>query len=371
MKKYASVVLDTSIDKTLDYLIPEELLLSAKPGVRVEVPVRGSKRTGTILSLKDESEVSHVQPIMKVISEEVISLELFELALFLSKYYVSSLQKILRTMIPTSIREEIKPKTLVYLTLAKTKKEVLSIVQELQTKNPSQSRVLEHFLKAKNGIFLIELLKLPSITKSPIDTLLKKKILKAQKVLSDQSTLLLEEEFFPTKPKKLTLEQDLAFKKISHTIEENKFDVHLLYGVTGSGKTEIYLQAIQKALDLDRSSIMLVPEIALTSQTIERFRARFKEKIAVLHHRRSQGERFDAWQSIKSGEARIVIGARSAIFSPVKNLGLIIVDEEHDSSYKQSEEAPAIMQETLPYLEENSPNVRSFSVAQLPLLRAS
>ena len=118
------------------------------------------------------------------------------------------------------------------------------------------------------------------------------------------------------------------------------FETHLLFGVTGSGKTEVYLQAIDKALKADKGTIMLVPEISLTAQTIERFRSRFKEKIAILHHRLSQGERNDEWHHIRRGKAKIVIGARSAIFSPVVNLGLIIVDEEHEQSYKQNDLSP-------------------------------
>ena len=113
-----------------------------------------------------------------------------------------------------------------------------------------------------------------------------------------------------------------------------------MFGVTGSGKTEVYLQAIEAALQEEKGIIMLVPEIALTAQTIERFRSRFEGKIAVLHHRLSQGERHDEWHRILRGEAKIVIGARSALFCPVANLGLIIVDEEHESSYKQTDSAP-------------------------------
>ena len=113
-----------------------------------------------------------------------------------------------------------------------------------------------------------------------------------------------------------------------------------MHGVTGSGKTEIYLQAIEYARAKHLGVIFLVPEIALTSQTIERLKARFSEKLGILHHRLSDGERFDIWHSIQKGEIRIVVGARSAIFSPIKNLGLIIVDEEHENSYKQTEEEP-------------------------------
>jgi primosomal protein N' (replication factor Y) (superfamily II helicase) len=147
-----------------------------------------------------------------------------------------------------------------------------------------------------------------------------------------------ELEFFSTTPKLLTDEQAEALGRITKTLYAQQFAVHLLHGVTGSGKTEVYLQAIQVALDQGKSALMLVPEIALTTQTIERLRARFGVRLAILHHRRSLGERTAAWESLKKGEAKIAIGARSAILSPISNLGLIVIDEEHDASYKQSEE---------------------------------
>lgn len=150
--------------------------------------------------------------------------------------------------------------------------------------------------------------------------------------------LLDEDEFFSTQPKTLNPEQIESLKSINENLHASRFATHLLYGVTGSGKTEVYLQAIQETLSLGKSALLLVPEIALTAQTIERFRARFGIKLAILHHRRSLGERTAAWEGLKSGEIKIAIGARSAVFSPIRNLGLIIIDEEHDSSYKQSEE---------------------------------
>ena len=139
---------------------------------------------------------------------------------------------------------------------------------------------------------------------------------------------------------RLTEEQQEAYQKIEKSIDENKYEEFLLFGVTGSGKTEIYLQLIEKVLKQNKKAIMLVPEISLTPQMIERFIARFdKERIAVLHSKLSIGERYDEWNKIKENKADIIIGARSAIFAPVQNLGIIIIDEEHDSSYK-SEATP-------------------------------
>ncbi len=151
----------------------------------------------------------------------------------------------------------------------------------------------------------------------------------------------MQQEVFATKPKLLRAEQAEALQAINQSLEEGKFAPHLLFGVTGSGKTEIYLQAIDRALSQNKGVIFLVPEILLTSQTLERIRTRFSEKVVLLHHRLSDGERHESWRKIRDGSVRIVMGARSAIFSPMPNLGLIIVDEEHESAYKQQEEQPA------------------------------
>ncbi len=150
-----------------------------------------------------------------------------------------------------------------------------------------------------------------------------------------------DQEFFPTQPKILTPQQKECLDKIDQSLLSNTYAAHLIHGITGSGKTEIYLQAIARAMKQGKSALLLVPEIALTTQTIERFRSRFPQRIAVLHHRLGLGERTAAWNALDSGEVTLAIGARSAIFCPAKKLGLIIIDEEHDSSYKQSDEAPA------------------------------
>src|SRR5438552_1481733 len=151
------------------------------------------------------------------------------------------------------------------------------------------------------------------------------------------------EQFIPGPELLLNEEQTAAFATIVRAISSaEKAKPILLHGVTGSGKTEIYLQAIRETLSLNRTAIVLVPEISLTPQTVERFKSRFAESqddVAVLHSHLSEGERHDEWHKVHSGRARIVIGARSAVFAPLKNLGLIVVDEEHETSYKQ-EEAP-------------------------------
>ncbi len=337
---FATVILETNIDKSLDYSIPKNLLNQIKEGMLVEVPIKGKLKKGYILSLKDTSQVNNTLEITRIVSEEVISQDLFSLALWMSKYYCCSLSKILRCIIPTSIRKEINPKYQILITTNKTKNELLIILKNLLKKSPKQAKAVEFFLKSEKKIFLNKLLSSALVSKAPVDSLIRKKIFVAKKVFLDETDILNDFEYFQTKKKKLNDEQQKALEKITKSINEKKFETHLIYGITGSGKTEVYLQAIENALKLNKSAIMMVPEISLTTQTIERFRARFKEKIAVFHHKRSQGEKSLAWENILKGNIKIVIGARSSIFCPLKNLGLIIVDEEDDPSYKQTSEMP-------------------------------
>lgn len=336
---YVSVYLDQSLQKPLDYAVPHELEEMIQVGMRVEVPLRKQIVKATIASIKSQSEFSNVKSIIKILSPQgELSPNQWKLAEWMSQYYATPLQRILKCFIPPHVRKEVKQKTQIFLTLAKNHDETIRACEDLRLKNPEQALVLEILLGSPKGIFLAELLE-QNGSKSAVGTLVKKKWIISQSITPNED-LLVDEDFFPTFPKILNEEQKTALEKIHRAIETNIFSSHLIYGVTGSGKTEIYLQAIAKALELGKSAILLVPEIALTSQTIERFRARFSQKIAILHHKRSMGERTSAWDDLRSGKIQIAIGARSAIFCPIQNLGLIIIDEEHDSSYKQSDEAP-------------------------------
>lgn len=338
--KYASVLLDISIDKTLDYGIPSELVDHVRRGIRVEVPVRGHLNVGYVLEIKDKADFTPVKAIHQVTSEtEILTEDLFALALWMSKYYCTPLRQVLKSIIPASIRTNIKPKQQLFVMRAQTREILQEQCRNLRNKHSVQAEILDVMLQVKKGILLTELLEKTKASRSSVDSLAKKGYLTLDVVRIDRSPLT-NEQYFPTKPKALNEDQGAALQKITENLNQNLFAVHLLYGITGSGKTEVYLQAIDKALQMGKGSIMLVPEISLTVQTIERFRSRFEGHIAVLHHQLSHGERCDEWRRVHSGEAKIVIGARSAIFSPVVNLGLIIVDEEHEPSYKQSDEMP-------------------------------
>lgn len=338
--KYASVILDVYLDKMLEYGITEEQLHQAQIGAQVEVMLRGKPRTGYILALKDHSSFSPVLPIRRIMTEsDIIPPDLCELAFWMAKYYCCSFYQVIKVIMPASIRKNMQPKQQLFVMRGRTREELKKICEDIRNKHSAQAAVLDVMLKVKKGILLTELLENTKGTRSPVDTLAKKGHLIVDIVRIDRSPLI-KEEYFQTKPKNLNEDQTESLSKIKKSIELSTFETHLLYGVTGSGKTEVYLQAINKALEMNKGTIMLVPEISLTAQTIERFRSRFEGKIAILHHRLSQGERVDEWHRISQGEAKIVIGARSAVFSPIVNLGLIIVDEEHEQSYKQNEEAP-------------------------------
>lgn len=340
MTQYASVVLDQALDKLLDYSIPPEMADQAKSGMRVEVPVRNSLQKGYIVTVKDTAAFPNVRPIHKIISDvELVTPQLFELALWMAKYYCTPLRQVLKTLLPSSVRKDMQHKQQLYVMRKKTRDELKDYCEKIRNKYPARAEVLDIMLLVKKGILLTELLEESKCSRSSVDTLVKMGFLDIDIVRIDRSPLV-DEEYFKTKPKILNEEQRSTLEKITQSLKENSFETHLLFGVTGSGKTEVYLQAIEDALQQGKGTIMLVPEISLTMQTIERFRSRFDHKIAILHHRLSHGERFDEWHKIRRGESPIVIGARSAIFSPMQNLGLIIVDEEHEQSYKQSDEQP-------------------------------
>lgn len=336
--RFAAVVLDQNLKKPLDYAIPEELFGKIEIGMRVEVPLRNNAVKATVVSLKQHSSVPNPKSLLRLLRPDAaLSEPLWKLAEWMASYYAAPLQRVLKCFIPPSLRNEVKEKKEILLTVSLTKEKAAEQIAQLRAKHPIYATILEKLLEAPKGIKAAELMEELNISRSPIQTLIGRKWIARTEITSSN---IEEEEFFPSKPKTLNNEQKVCLDSIKATLDSNRFGAHLIQGVTGSGKTEVYLQAISATLALGKSAILLVPEIALTSQTIERFRARFQEKIAIWHHKRSLGERSAAWDLLKAGKTQIVIGARSAIFCPIQNVGLIIIDEEHDSSYKQSEEIP-------------------------------
>lgn len=336
----AEVVLDDALDTPLEYEIPAHLLEQIGVGHRVLVPVRNSHRQGTVIALKKSSTWNQLKAIIEpLLNAQAIPQDLFTLARWMSAYYATPLRKVLKTILPSSIRGKSQAKEQLFVKPNISKNDMVSLCETLRKKSPKQAAVLDVLLTSFQGILLSKLLEIAQGGANAVQALVKKKVLLSQSIQVDR-TLLAHAEYLPTRSKHLNPLQQEALDAIQKDLQTRLFKPRLLYGVTGSGKTEVYLQAIDSALQCGKGVIFLVPEIALTSQMIEKLKGRFQERIAILHYRLSLGERFDAWHEMRKGNIRIAVGARSAIFSPIQNVGLIIVDEEHEASYKQSEEAP-------------------------------
>ena len=331
----ASVLVDGPSELVFDYAIPAGL--PVRPGCRVRIPLRNRQATGTVLRIAPAPESDFTLRLLSglVEPEPLVTTGLLKLAGWIASYYGTPMEQVIRSIIPASIRGE--------KATAKTRK----AAELLKTPSPEDLQSLAR--KASRQHHLLSLL-MGTGKAIPVSDLGGSSISGALKGLEDKGWIRLTtlevrrdpdagETFAPTQPLALNEGQAkaLTILKQTHDQEKDRKPI-LLHGITGSGKTEVYLQAAQMILEDGKNVIVLVPEIALAPQTVQRFKARFSEmveQVAVLHSNLSQGERFDEWQRIRSGKARIIIGARSAIFAPVQNLGLIIVDEEHETAYKQ------------------------------------
>ncbi len=343
----AEIIINSNVrnlNKTFDYKIPQELLEKIKIGSRVLVPFGNSKtlEEGFIIGIKKDS-LFKVKEIVQVEDEHYIDEKRITLAKWIARRYFCNISDAIKLFLPPGkitkkIENRIKEKNIQCVFLNKSSEEIEEAIENKQIKSEKQIRIL-NFLLENEGVTTSDLEIYADASRAIIKTLEKNGFVEIIEKVIDRNPIL-EKEVAKTENLVLTDEQNEAYKRIEETIDEKIYASFLLMGVTGSGKTEVYLQLIQKVLKKGETSILLVPEISLTPQMINRFIARFgKEKIAILHSKLSIGERYDEWKRIKKGEASIVIGARSAIFAPVSNLGLIIIDEEHDSSY-QSEMTP-------------------------------
>ena len=339
---YVRVIIDRAIHRELDYAVPDELIDRVKIGSRVRVPFREKSALGTVVAIPEQSEVQGIRLIEAVVGETpILSEHLLELARWIGTYYCCPIETVMRSLLPQVIRraEVGWKKQLFVQPLRKSDNEQ---VETLRRRAPRQAELLEAISRLEAPMSAAQLLRETSLDSQTLRALVKRGLveLREEAVVRDPHA---DEQFIATSNLILNREQASALREITQALDspESARPI-LLHGVTGSGKTEIYLQAIRAALDHGRTAIVLVPEISLTPQTVERFKGRFAEmqdSVAVLHSHLSEGERHDEWHKIHSGRARIVIGARSAVFAPLKNLGLIVVDEEHETTYKQ-EEAP-------------------------------
>ncbi|MDU6295683.1 primosomal protein N' [Clostridium celatum] len=334
MKLYAEIIVNSDaleIDRPFTYKVPHELEEDIKIGQIVKVPFGFGNRysEGFVFSIKKEEEAClnfKVKEISSIENKEPIITEAdIELINFLRTKYLCKYIDAFRLLIPTGILKGAKSKS----------KKVIAFIDDDLSKFKSKDGYTEiiDFIKSNSGVYTkAELTKNHSISLYKLNKLI------------ENGNLLVEEEtvyryndriYIKDNEKELTFEQ----KNVIEEFLNSKKNIFLLKGVTGSGKTEVYMRLVEKTLSENKSAIILVPEISLTPQMIERFKGRFGRDVALFHSKLSDGERFDEWYRVRQGKARLIVGARSAIFLPAKNLGLIIIDEEHENTYK-SEQNP-------------------------------
>ena len=339
--RIARVQLEGAAAMELDYAIPAALADGVVVGSRVKVPLQNRQMVAVVLELPTES--SHrgrLKEISSIVARRpMFTPALLKLARWIADYYLVSVHTVLRTMLPQAVRD--KPGSFVMDSHLKLLREPSPAeLEKLMHKAPMQARVLEILRSSQGEATLSHIRRDVPRAASILKPLIKAGWITRSEVRVERDPFQ-EEVFLPSQPLTLTAEQQVAYDRISAAIDADlPSKPILLHGITGSGKTEVYLQAIARVLERGGTALVLVPEIALTPQTIERFKARFSDRsdrIAVLHSHLSDGERHDEWFKIHEDRADIVIGARSAIFAPLERLGIIIVDEEHEPSFKQDE----------------------------------
>lgn len=345
MKLYAEVIINSEaleIDRPFTYKVPEEFNNEIKIGQIVKVPFgKGNKTSeGFILNLKNDDNIKfktkNIAAILvkdPVIDEDDINLIEFLREKTLCKYIDA-----FRLLIPVGIMKGAK---------AKKKKVIVLKNEDLSNiKNPDGYKKIVEFFKTNSGKYTkSELINEHSISQYKLNKLIENEVLS----IEEESIFRYNDRVYnKDSAKTLTIEQENIIREYINSDDK----MFLLKGVTGSGKTEVYMKLVERVLLEEKSAIILVPEIALTPQMIERFKGRFGVNVALFHSKLSDGERFDEWFRVKEGKSKVIVGARSAIFLPAKNLGLIIIDEEHENTYKSEQNPKYQTKEVAEYLSE-------------------
>jgi len=331
-QKFAWVLVPSSHREPLIYRLPAALIAKLVPGTRVLVPLHKRQVTGVVLSIVDESPHSEVKDLSEILDDQpIIDAELLKLAQWISQYYLVPLGDVIATILPPNSRRE--------------SQRVVTLLQtEAVPDDELEAGILRELSKHKGKIRLKTLIRL--LSGRHIARILAK--------LESRGVVSQAEHLAKIRPRKVPLlsiprrdiapatvrlnsQQAFAMDTVTAGIDRGGFETFLLHGITGSGKTEIYLRAMAYACERGRRSIILIPEISLTPQLLDQMHRHFPGKVGVLHSALTDAERWAQWWRILRGEVDVVVGARSAVFAPLTNIGLIIVDEEHDSSYKQEE----------------------------------
>ncbi|ANB61593.1 primosomal protein N' [Anoxybacteroides amylolyticum] len=386
-------------DRPFDYEIPAKWEDVLQVGMRVTVPFGARRLQGFVVDIKTHSEAKTLKPIEAILDvTPVLNEELLQLGKYLTEttlcFAISAYQAMLPAAMKAKYEKEIRlvdeayrqklhpsvqplfanrtallwkeideptvlsrlqkdiqngylevvyhvkekgtKKIVKYIVCPLTKEQCDEVLRSLPANATKQKQLLELLASAQKGLPLKEALERSGASRAAVKALIDKGIVHEYEVETYRDPYE-QRHFAKTAPLTLTNEQQQALDAIADSVRKNEHHVFLLYGVTGSGKTEVYMQAIEEVLAGGKEAIVLVPEISLTPQMVERFKGRFGSQVAVLHSGLSVGEKYDEWRKIQRKEVKLVVGARSAIFAPFENLGMIIIDEEHEASYKQEE----------------------------------
>ena len=341
---YADIIIDISsdkLDRSFQYRVPERLEQEIKVGMVVSIPFGNASqpRKGYVTGLSRELKIDaeKIKDICEICSgEETTESRLIALAAWMRENYGSTMIQALKTVLP--IQEKIKAKEKKYICLDIPEKEGHKLLADLEkTRFRARTRLLRELLEKKRLDFTFASKELGA-TSAVVKKMQEQGVIRIEYDEIMRNSLntgdIVAEDSLP-----LTDEQETAVKQILEEWEKPFPRPMLIEGVTGSGKTQVYMKLIESTIAQGKQTIVLIPEIALTYQTVRRFYARFGDKVSVINSRQSQGERYDQFKRAKRGEVQVMIGPRSALFTPFGNLGLIIIDEEHEPSYK-SESSP-------------------------------
>jgi primosomal protein N' (replication factor Y) len=330
----ASVIFPTGPDKPFDYAVPDGLRERIECGRRVRAPFgRGNRAVvGFCVQLENRSDVRRqLKPLTEVVdAQSLLSPSMLRLTRWMADRYLSTWGQALETVLPAVVRKQTTARR---ITLVSLGADVAGRIDSLKKITPKQLEILRYLAEQPAPVPTAHLKTALSCTDAPIGTLRRKGLIDAiTRIVAPEDARL------PPPPREsdyvLNADQRIALDAMLAALHSGQQETILIHGVTGSGKTEVYIQAIQEVVRFGRQAIVLVPEISLTPQTRDRFRARF-DNVAVLHSHLREAERSWHWQRIAAGEVSVVVGARSAVFAPTPNLGLIILDEEHETSFKQ------------------------------------
>jgi primosomal protein N' (replication factor Y) len=330
---YADVVFDRPLDQAYAYAVPESLREVVAVGKRVLAPFgKGDRATvGYCIRLSEQAPDRPVKELRRVLDDvAILTPDLLRLTRWMADYYLCGWGRVLNAVVPSGVREGAGIRTLV-LVEAMPESELNAPAPKLP---PKQAAALTHLRAAGRPVEPRRLARQAGCGQGPIDALVEKGLARRLVRRVDQFTGTLEETGEPEPTVTLNADQLQAWTPVEQALKSGGFHAFLLHGVTGSGKTEIYLRAIEEVVRQGKEAVVLVPEISLTPQTIQRFRGRCGE-VAVLHSHLGEAERGGYWRRVAAGQVNVVVGARSAVFAPTRRLGLIVIDEEHEGSFKQ------------------------------------